>query len=197
MTREKTIEQLETLRAVLRFDPAETTYWQNMEAQRNTQVRKGNYQGRINFYLNELQTTQGKFGERVGVEVSLRYLIGHAYEWLGTYGLEGHEPQERAEMLATAVLWYQSVDKSLGFHSGCAGRQIESCWGAARFRTDAGLEDQVTEAFCERGAVLLRHVLGLVESSANLVAIDGTLGEYLKQMADAKMDSVTKAYLFK
>jgi len=190
-------EDFEHLKDEVEFNSQEKSYWENMIKRRDTQYGEEDFQGKINFYLQELQASDGQFGDRVAVERRLKYLLGHAHEWLGTYELEGHEPIERADMFEKAVLWYQSADETVGFFTDYSLRQAESCGGAAHYRKKAGLEDEITQAFSERGGSLLSTVLGGLTGGAPVTILNGPMPEYLKQMADKKLDSVANAYLFR
>lgn len=186
-------EELDKLEKVVEFNPDEQVYWDNMKNCIDSQFDKDDYKGKIEFYRRELVHTKGKFGNRIAVERRLKYKIGHAYEWLGTYGLEGHDPKERANMFEKAVLWYQSADEIVGFLTDYALRQSEACAGATKFRIKAGLEDEVTDWFRQRSHKLLRDVLG----HDNFIVVGGEIPKAVKQMADEKIDSVVKAYFLR
>lgn len=164
-------EDFEHLEDEVKFNPQEKSYWEDMIKRRDSQYGEKDFQGKINFYVQELQASDGQFGDRVAVERKLKYLLGHAHEWLGTYGLEGHDPIERAEMFEKAVLWYQSADETVGFFTDYSLRQAECCGGAAHYRKQAGLEDEVTQAFSERGRSLLSTVLGELTGGAPVTVL--------------------------
>ena len=190
-------EEIDYLEEAVEFNQNEKSYWEDMKKRRDAKIDKEDLQGEINFYLQELTATKGKFGKRIAVERRLKYMIGHAHEWMGTHSMEGHEPLERAEMFEKAILWYQSADESVGFYTDYSLRQAESCFGAASFRRAAGLEDQVTEAFFKRGDDLIKCFLSEIIGSNNEVTfVDKDIFEHLKKEADKKIDSAATAYLF-
>ena len=185
-------EEFKQLEYMVEFNKEEQSYFDDMKECRDSQFDKDDYQGKLNFYLEELKSVNGRFGDRVAVDRRLKYLIGHAYEALGTWTLEGHDPKERAEMFEQAVLWYKLADETVGFLTDYALRQVEASFGAACFRKDAGLEEDVTEWFGLNGAKLLSAFF-----SGSEKIIIGKKGEfdYLEQLADKKIDSVIKASL--
>jgi hypothetical protein len=168
----------------------------------NARFSKNDYREKIQFYLNELQATNNRFGNRVAVERDLKCRIGHTYEGLATYGLgdsptEGGDPKERAEMFEQAVMWYQAAEETTGYYSDFIFRQVEASWGAAHFRKKAGLDDVVTQAFLERGATLFSLALN-GRDIREVMFLDGPIPDYLRQKADVLVDSgALKAGIFR
>lgn len=189
-------EDFKKLEKIVNFNSQEENYWGEMIKRRDALYPKDDYLGKINFYLSELKTTDGKFKNRIAIERRLKYSIGHAYEWLGTYGLEGHAPMERSEMFEKAIVWYQSADETCNFFTDYVLRQAESCGGAAHFRKQAGLEEEITKAFEQRGGNLISSYLGAL-TGGPVIILEGPLPEYLKKLADETLDAVAKTYIFK
>jgi len=169
-----------------KFNPEEEEYWNEMIKRADAQYGEKDCAGRINFYTQELEKLKGKFGNRIAIERGLRYQLGYAHEWMGTYGLEGHAPLERAKMFEKAVEFYQSADETVGFFTDYCLRQAESCGGAAHFRRRAGLEDEVTRDFAKRhGALVTGYINGLTGMNPNIIKTD-VPHECLEQIADEK-----------
>lgn len=187
-------EEIEQLREAVEFNLDEQKYFDEMKKRRDSQFSKENYQKKIEFYIQELQGIDGKFGERVAVERRLKYCIGHAYECLGTFTLEGHDTKERVNMFEQSVLWYQLADEIVGFLSDYSLRQAEACFGAAYYRHKAGLEDEVTKLFAQRGNQLLSEVLG---QDVMVIHKGDDFLNYLEQLAEEKVDGVVKASFLK
>jgi hypothetical protein len=184
-------DEFKQLEAAVNFNEEEQKYWDDLQKRRDSKVDKNDYKRRLEFYFDELKSIKGKFDGRVAIERRLRYGIGHAYEWLGTYILEGHDPKERADMFEKAVLWYQEADDIVGFLSDYALRQAEACFGAARYREEAGLERKITEWLVRRADTLFSLVLG-----NNFVILDREENDYLRLLADKKIDGAVTGYLF-
>ncbi|HIH18296.1 MAG TPA: hypothetical protein HA282_00965 [Nanoarchaeota archaeon] len=191
-------EEMDILKGMVEFNPDEKVYWEGVKERENSEFGKEHSKEKAEFYLNELKAVKGRFGERVAVKRRLKYLIGYSYEWLGTYGLEGHEPEERAKAFEKAVIWYQFADEAVGFLTDYALRQAESCFGAAKYRSDAGLEGVITMSFTERGADLIKSFFdGALGGKADITIVGGKMPKFLKQIAGKTIDSVVTAYLFK
>ena len=189
-----------SIKECVEFNEYEKKYFDEMEKKRDSELDEKDFRGHIEFYLKELKAIEGKIGKRVAVERRLKYSIGYAYEWLGTHGLEGHEPKERAEMFENAVLWYHLADETVGFYTDYCLRQSESCGGAAHFRREAGINDEKTRAFGERHVYLMTNYLEAMFGKNVEITIkksDKKDSEHLKQMADKKIESSVDAYLFK
>ncbi len=191
-------EDIYLLKKELEFNEKETAYFDGLDKKSDEYLDKKDYRGLIDFYTKEFSAKE-KLGS-VTVKRRLMYLIGHAYECMGTFGFgksrhEGGDPLERAEMFEQAVMWYQAADEIVGFFTDYSLRQSEACGGAAYFRTLAGLEDGVTEAFARRQANLISTVLGGI-TGGNVTIIQGPLPDYLKQKADKKIDGSVKTYSF-
>lgn len=185
-------EELESLKAIVRFTHDEQNYWEDMERRRDLQLGKDDWESKISFYTSELQAIEGRFGTRIAVKRKLLYVIGHAHEWLGTYTYEGKNPRLREEMCAKAVLLYQMADETVGFLSDYALRQAEASGMAAKFRRKGGLEDGVTEWYAQRFEQLIGAVLG-----SNPTVISWAMPENLKRIADVTVDSVINLYGFR
>ena len=190
-------EEFESLREAVTFNHDEQAYWDEMMQRRDSRIDEKDYIGKARFYLRELQLLEGRFGERVAVKRRLEYVIGHAYECEGTFALDGHDPRERIPMFENAVMWYQAADETVGFLTDYSLRQSEACAGAATYRREAGIEDEVTESFRMRAGQLLETCLG----GGKIVVINSQqLPSYfdeLKHFADKKIEDVVDAYLFK
>ena len=194
-------EDFDQLTEAVEFNEEERAYFDEMIKRSDAQLDEKDYRGKIDFYLKELEVTKERFGKRVAVQRRLMYMIGHAHEWLGTYvlgdsRLEGGNPLERAEMFEQAILWYQAADETVGFFTDYSLRQSESCGGAAHFRTQAGVKDEITEAFSQRQGSLITTVLGGL-GGGKVIVFDGPIPEYLKQKADKEIDGAANAYFFK
>ena len=187
--------EFDQLEKIVKFTPDEQAYWNDMESRRNAIVEKKDFQGKLKFYLQELNSIKDKFGERVAVERRLKFYIGHAHEWLATKALKN--PKEIAEMFERAVLWYQAADEMTGFLSDYAFRQCEASWGAAHFRKEMGLDDELTKWYEQRGRELLEATLGK-NRTVVLINTDilGEMSDKLKQRASEIIDSAAKMYLF-
>ena len=189
------LEDLDELKKVVEFTAKEKAYFNDLERRRDSSYQEMDYSGKADFYLQSLRSVRGRFGKRIAVERVLKYLIGHAYEYMGTHGISEQEPLKRAEMLEIAVLWYQAADETVGFFTDFALRQAQSCLGISSNRKKAGLEGEVTEDFYQRGIELIGAVLG--NGGKNRVVLKhGSIPEYLKQTADKTIGDVARAYLF-
>ena len=193
-------EDTKSIKEYVEFNEDEKMYFDDMKKMRDSKLNEKDFQGRIEFYLNELKAIKGKFGKRVAVERRLKYLIGHAYEWHGTYGLESHDPKERYEMFENAVLWYHLADETVGFYTDYCLRQSESCGGAAHFRREAGIEDEKTMAFSKRHIYLsttyLQSLFGK-NMEINIVGSNKKDSKNLEKMADETIESSVNVYLFR
>jgi len=183
-------EDFSKLEEILEFNSEEQKYFDDMKQRRDSKFNKKAYADKLQFYLQELEAIKGKFDGRIAVERMLKYFIGHAYEDVGTHTLEGKDPKERYPMFEQAVIWYQGADETMGYLSDYAMRQAQSCFGAAHFRKKAGLNDEVTEWFAERGNYLLNTYFG-----GNVILIKGKIPDYIKAIADNKVEGVANAYL--
>lgn len=191
--RRPTKEEFKKLKELVEFNSYEQKYFDGMKKKRDSKFDKKDYGSKIEFYVKELKSIKNRFGKRVAVERRLKYLIAHAYEWLGTYGLEGHDSLERAKMFEKAVVWYQKADEVTGFFTDYAIRQSEACAGAAHFRRQSGLEGEVTEWFAQRDKQLSKAVLG-----ENVIMVnDNLMIEYLKKIANEKVEGVADLYISK
>ena len=186
------MEDLQRLEPIVKFNPAESEYWEYMEKRRDARVDKDDYKVRITFYKAELEAVQKIFGDRIAVERRLKYAIGHSYEWLGTHVEKDLVPIERAKLFEEAVFWYQLADETVGFLTDFALRQSEACMGAAHYRRLGGLENEVTKGFIQRGTSLLIRVLG-----PNLTVFTGDMPKSLEEKADVKLEEAVTLYLFK
>lgn len=196
--RKPTREELERLEDIVEFNEEERLYWDEIKQRRKSQVDDNDFRGRIQFYQQELKLADSRFNGRIAIERRIKYLIGHSYECLATFGLgdsrtEGGDLKERSKAFELAVLWYQSADETVGFLTDYALRQAESCFGAANFRRQAELEIDVTKGFIERGKGLLSTIFG----QEPLLVSGDKLPDYLMRFADKEVDSVVKAYLFR
>lgn len=198
-----TDEEMDMLKEAASFNPAEKEYWEDFCTRVKAIFGDEDSKAKIDFYLKELNETKGRFGERVAVERRLEYCLGYAYEWLGTYGLEGHAPSERAEMFEKAVMWYQAADEAVGFQTDYSLRQAESCFGAAKYIEEAGLEGKIAESFAERGVNLTQSYFdGAIGGTADVTIVPGSAPKFLKQRAkdagaDEKGSVVTSYFLSK
>jgi len=179
------------------LNPEEKKYWEEMMNRLSAQCGEKNYSRMIEFYTQELEKIKGKFGNRISIERGLKYRLGYAHEWLGTHGLEGHEPLERAKMFEKAVEWYQAADETVGFFTDYCLRQAESCGGAAHFRKQAGLKDEVTRDFAKRhGALATGYLNGLTGMNPTIIKTDVS-SECLEQIASKKNEGVVRVYRVK
>ena len=185
-------EDFNKLKEIVNFNSEEQKYWDDMEKRRDSQFQEKDLDGRIKFYLNELKSIQNRFVGRAAVQRQLSYITGYAYEYLGTYISEGKNPKDRYPMFENAVIWYQKADEIIGYITDYALRQSESCGGAAKFRKEAGLEDEITRWFSERAGQLLSAFLG----GREVLVINEKIPDYIKALADKKISGVADSYLF-
>jgi len=142
--------------------------------------------------MEELKNINGKFGDRIAIERALKYRIGHSYEWLAEKVLIDKDPKERADMFEKAALWYQAADEAVGFWTDYALRQSEACAGAAHYRIEAGINDEMTQWFANRRHQLLNAVFG-----DNVILMQGDMPAQFKMQATGKIEDVVTAYFFR
>ncbi len=193
---------MEKLKIAVEFIPQEERFWDDMMNRRDAICAKKDYNARLAFFQKELAAMPEEFRQRIAIKRRLEYAIGHSYEGLGTFATEGRDPKERYPHFERAVVWYQTSDETAGFITDYALRQAESCFGAAQFRRQSGLDDSVTQWFAERGHILISTLFG-----QEVPVMFGGMPDYLKQLASETIKNVVnihvvtkadlKAYLIK
>jgi len=162
--RKASLEELEKLMKDSEFNREENLYWKEMEKRRDSLFEEDDYEGKAEFYIQQLALMRGKFRERVFVERKLKYLVGHAYEGLGTEVLKGASPKKRAEMFEIASAWYRAADETLGFLTAdCSLREAICYDNAIPFRRAARLEEEKTKEFEQKRDRIMARIFGTTE----------------------------------
>ncbi|MDE1865149.1 MAG: hypothetical protein KGH94_00715 [Candidatus Micrarchaeota archaeon] len=146
----------------------------------------------IKLYLWALRKARGDFGDSPALKRALRYMVGHAFEYLGTYALEGADPLKRANALERAAAWYRSADDAVGAWTDYALRQVQSCWGVSFFRNQAGLSDSKAIWYTNYGNQLLSNLLSF---SDKIIIVSGRVPLDGKMFADKTLNGVVKMYI--
>lgn len=116
------------------------------------------FEKKIEFLSRHLQRANAAFPGRVAIQRRINYAIGKAYEQFAT--VLSHPPLERSELFLNAATWYGKADELLGFLSDYAMEGAEAYRKAAVFRRMAGVDDELTRMYYDKGTELALSYYG-------------------------------------